>query len=154
MIGQAIMDPNPDRNEFQLGLQLAENYAEIANRDPIRIATMEALGLPILPPYIVTPTSQFLEISVTDSIPERAQAVANELARQLILLGPAGAGLNEKSRQEFVNEQLDTMETQIQTTQVRSLARGREHGAPGRSRYPKARLTPANKTNDVAEQLC
>lgn len=117
MIGQAIMDPNPDRNEFQLGLQLAENYAEIANRDPIRTATMDALGLGVLPPYIVTPNSQFLEISVTDSIPERAQAVANELARQLILLGPAGAGLNEQSRQEFVREQLDTMETQIQTTQ-------------------------------------
>jgi non-specific protein-tyrosine kinase len=117
MIGQAIMDPNPSNNEFQLGQQLAENYAEIANRDPIRIATMEALGLDVLPPYIVTPNSQFLEISVTDSIPERAQAVANELARQLILLGPAGAGLNEQGRQEFVREQLDTMETQIQTTQ-------------------------------------
>jgi succinoglycan biosynthesis transport protein ExoP len=117
MIGQAIMDPNPSSNEFQLGQQLAVNYAEIADRDPIRIATMEALGLDFLPPYIVTPNSQFLEISVTDSIPGRAQAVANELARQLILLGPAGAGLNEQTRQEFVNKQLDTMETQIQTTQ-------------------------------------
>jgi non-specific protein-tyrosine kinase len=117
MIGQAIMDPNPSGNEFQLGKQLAENYAEIATRDPIRVATMEALGLSFLPNYIVTPNSQFLEISVADSSPERAQAVANELARQLILLGPAGASLNEQGRQEFVNSQLDTMEAQIKTTQ-------------------------------------
>ena len=117
MIGQAIMDPNPSSNEFQLGRQLAENYADIANRDPIRVATMEALGLSILPDYIVTPNSQFIEISVTDSIPERAQAVANELAHQLILLGPAGASLNGQGRQEFVNSQLDTIEAQIETTQ-------------------------------------
>ena len=45
MIGQVITDPNPTGAEFTLSRQLAVNYAEIANREPVKIATMEALGL-------------------------------------------------------------------------------------------------------------
>jgi capsular exopolysaccharide synthesis family protein len=55
---------------------------------------------------------------VTDSIPQRAQAVANELANQLILLGPEGARLNAQDRQDFVNRQLDTLQSQVETTEA------------------------------------
>src|SRR3990170_3981068 len=109
IVGRAIMDPNPSNNEFFLGQQLAANYAEIAKRDPVRNATKQALGLAWLPNYVarVTPNSQFIEISVTDTIPARAQAVANELARQLILRGPTSTQAEEQDRREFVNRQLD-----------------------------------------------
>lgn len=118
MIGQAIMDPNPSSQEFLLSQQLADNYSAIASREPIRLATMQALGLKSLPSYVVTPNSQFIEISVTDSIPQRAQAVADELANQLILLGPEGARLNAQDRQDFVNRQLDTLQSQVETTEA------------------------------------
>ena len=36
MIGQVITDPNPTGAEFTLSRQLAENYAEIANREPVK----------------------------------------------------------------------------------------------------------------------
>jgi succinoglycan biosynthesis transport protein ExoP len=119
MIGQVITDPNPTGAEFTLSRQLAENYAEIANREPVKIATMEALGLGWLPDYRATalPNGQFIEIVVTDILPERAQAVANELARQLILRSPTGSQSDEQDRQAFVQEQLDNLQLQITETQ-------------------------------------
>jgi len=90
MIGRTISDPNPSGNELHLSQQLAGIYADLAQRDPVANATMEALGLDSLPSYDARalPNSQFLEIAVIDTNPERAQAVANELANQLILQGP------------------------------------------------------------------
>jgi len=119
MIGQVITDPNPTGTEFTLSRQLAENYAEIANREPVRFATKEALGLTWLPDYraIALPKGQFVEIVVTDTNPERAQAVANELARQLILRSPTGSQSEEQDRQAFVQTQLDNLQQQITETE-------------------------------------
>lgn len=120
MIGQVITDPNPTGAEFTLSRQLAENYAEIANREPVRIATKEALGLNWLPSYraIALPNGQFIEIIVTDTIPERAQAVANELAHQLILRSPTGNQSDEQDRQAFIQAQLDNLQLQITDTET------------------------------------
>jgi non-specific protein-tyrosine kinase len=120
MIGQVITDPNPTGAEFTLSRQLAENYAEIANREPVKIATMEALGLNWLPDYRATalPNGQFIEVVVTDILPERAQAVANELARQLILRSPTGSQSDEQDRQAFVQTQLNNLQQQITETEA------------------------------------
>lgn len=120
MIGQVITDPNPTGAEFTLSRQLAENYAEIANREPVKIATMEALGLNWLPDYRATalPNGQFIEVVVTDILPERAQAVANELARQLILRSPTGSQSDEQDRQAFVQTQLNNLQLQITETEA------------------------------------
>ncbi|MEE9188721.1 MAG: GNVR domain-containing protein, partial [Anaerolineales bacterium] len=119
MIGQVITDPNPTGTEFTLSRQLAENYAEIANREPVRIATKEALGLTWLPDYraIALPNGQFIEIVVTDTNQERAQAVATELARQLILRSPTGSQSDEQDRQAFIQTQLDNLQQQITETE-------------------------------------
>jgi capsular exopolysaccharide synthesis family protein len=119
MIGAAINDPNPSNTEFTLSQQLAAAYADIAKRELVRNATMDSLGLRSLPEYYVQalPNTQIIEIIVTHTMPERAQAVANELANQLILLSPTSAGPEELNRQEFVNEQLNLLEVQIEETQ-------------------------------------
>jgi len=119
MIGRAIEDPNPSASQFWLGQQLATSYADIANRDVVRQATMNALGLDWLPAYKARslPNSQLIEIAVTDTSPERAQAVAAELANQLILQSPTGARPEEQNRLAFISQQLDTLETQIKSTQ-------------------------------------
>jgi polysaccharide biosynthesis transport protein len=57
-----------------------------------------------------------IEITVTDTSPIRAQAVANELANQLILRSPS-ARPEEQARQNFINQQLDLMQTQIVDSQ-------------------------------------
>jgi capsular exopolysaccharide synthesis family protein len=116
MIGQTISDPNPTNTEFTLNQQLAENYANIANREPVKNATLQALGLQRLPQYFAqsVPQSQFIEIVVNDTIPQRAQVVANELAKQLTLMAPTSG---DQDRQEFVSNQLDQLEVQIEETQ-------------------------------------
>jgi succinoglycan biosynthesis transport protein ExoP len=119
MVGQAIDNLNPNNNDFWLSQQLAGIYATIAARDPVRSNTMAALGLNQLPEYLAqpVPNSQFLEISVTDVNPERAQRVANELAKQLILQSPSGSQLTDPERQAFTNQQLKDLQTSIDQTQ-------------------------------------
>ena len=90
VIGRAVYEANPNSADFYLNQQLASFYADLANREPIRNATMSNLGIEWLPEFIVRPlpNSQLIEIAVTDTSPIRAQAVANELANQLILQTP------------------------------------------------------------------
>ena len=120
MIGTSISNPNPSSNELMLGQQLAAAYADLANREIIFTATMEALGLNDLPEYLARalPNTQLIEITVKDIDPARAQAVANELAAQLILLNPLSAQSEERGRQEFIHERLNNLETQIQETEA------------------------------------
>lgn len=117
MIGQAISNPNPTGLEFYTTQQLAGTYADIALRQPVRDATMEALGLGWLPQYStrLVPNTQLLEITVIDTVPERAQAVANVLAEQLVLQSPTGEV--DPQRQEFITSQLDQLEVDISATE-------------------------------------
>ncbi len=118
-VGRAIKSATLDYNEVYLGEQLANTYADIAKRRPVQKATMSALGLSWLPDYQVktVPNTQLLEIVVTDTDPPRAQAVANELANQLVKQGPAGENTEVSQRQDFVKTQLDGLEIKIQDTQ-------------------------------------
>ena len=119
MVGTTINDPNPTGTDFVAGEQLASAYAEIANRELVQKTTMEALNLPRLPEYIARslPKTQLFEIIVTDLIPERAQMVANELAKQIILISPTNLDPEEQARLDFVNEQLDRIEEDLESTQ-------------------------------------
>lgn len=121
MIGSTILNPNPDSGQISISQQLAAIYADMARREPIQNATMEALGIDWLPVYQarVVPNAQLIEISVTDTNPQRAQIIANELANQLILQSPAisGGGTETGNRQEFIAQQLSSLQTQIQETE-------------------------------------
>ena len=109
MIGRGFLnDPNPNNSQFYLSQQLAGLYADMALRQPVRTAAMEALSMTWLPDYRVQPipNTQLLEVTVTDTDPLRAQVVANEIARQLILQGPNASSTEEVERQQFVKLQL------------------------------------------------
>lgn len=119
MVGSVIENRNPNANEVWLGQQLATTYADIAQREPVRRAAMANLGLSVLPEYSVrvVPNTQLIEITVTDTSPERAQAVANELANQLIAISPTAPGGTEQKRQAFIEQQLTDLEVKIRETQ-------------------------------------
>ena len=121
IVGSTIENPNPTGMDIYLGQQLAQTYAEIAKRDAIKVATMQALGMSWLPQYSVTlvPNTQLLEIKVVDTSPERAQMVAQELARQLIEQSPSAPEREQRDRQTFVNKQLQELETNIDDTKGR-----------------------------------
>jgi capsular exopolysaccharide synthesis family protein len=119
MIGSAILNTNPDSGQLYIAQQLALVYADMARREPIQNSTMEALGIDWLPQYQarVVPNAQLIEIAVTDTNPERAQIIANELARQLILQSPAISENTEPGdRQEFIQQQLSSLQGQIEET--------------------------------------
>lgn len=123
IVGRAIEDLNPSNSEFFAGQQLATTYSEIATRRPIRQATMTALGLSWLPEYVVTqvPDTQLLEIRVTDTDAARAQAVANELARQLVAISPGAQGKLDAERRTFIDQQTTDLETAIDSTKAEIL---------------------------------
>lgn len=119
VIGTTILDPNPDSGQINIAQQLASIYADMAKREPIQVATMQALGIDWLPQYqakVVTGT-QMVEISVTDTNPQRAQIIANELANQLMSQSPAIGGTETGNRQEFIRQQLSSLQIQIQDTE-------------------------------------
>lgn len=120
LVGRAVYEANPSGNDLYLGQQLANYYADIGQRGQVYNRTMEALGLPRLPQYIIQPlpNSLFLEIVVTDSNPARAQAVANELANQLINLSPTSNENQDQERQAFIDEQVSYLEEKIRETLV------------------------------------
>ena len=119
MIGRPFDNPNPDGSQFFLSQQLASTYAEIAKREPVRQATAAALGIDGLPSYEVgvPAQAQLIEITVTDTNPERAQAVANELANQLVLLSPGSLDPDKQEMASFVDKQLADLAEQIERTQ-------------------------------------
>lgn len=127
LTGSTIDEINPLNNEFTLGQQLARTYADLAQFDQVRQATKEALGINGLPQYTVNqiPNTQFIEIVVTDTSPERAMVVANELANQLVLRSPANDQYDEE-RQIFLDQQLDDLEAQINETREKIEAKQSE----------------------------
>lgn len=120
MVGRAIENPNPSGNDLWLTQQLANTYADIAKRSPIKEATMAALGLNWLPEYTVrvVANTQLLEIAVVDTSPQRAQAVAAEFANQLIRQAPTGGDSQTEQRQSFITAQLNDLEAKIKETQA------------------------------------
>ncbi|MCA9929385.1 MAG: polysaccharide biosynthesis tyrosine autokinase [Anaerolineales bacterium] len=125
LVGAGFEDPNPSNADISMGRTLATFYVDMANRNELRIATADALGLAQLPRQIAVRqvNENFIDITVTDSVPERAQAVANELARQLILRTPAS-----EDDGEFVDQLLSEYEAQIEETQAQIEAKQLEIG--------------------------
>ena len=87
IVGTTFLDPNPEQSKIYISEQLAKIYADMALREPIQKATMDALGIDWLPSYRSVSNSQIVEISVTDTNPQRAQIIANELANQFCKSG-------------------------------------------------------------------
>jgi capsular exopolysaccharide synthesis family protein len=121
MVGQVLEQVNPNSQDLWMSQELALTYADMARRRPILEGVAEALGLDYVPSAenVSTrqvPGTQLLEISVRDTLAERARYIADTIAYQLILQSPTG-GREEQQRRMFVQSQLADMEISIQQTQ-------------------------------------
>jgi polysaccharide biosynthesis transport protein len=113
IIGSAVEDPNPSNQDLYLSGRLASYYVELSRRSSVRTETREALGLSRLPEISVWVTNNnFIEIWVTSTNPDLSQAVAAELANQLIRRTPTA----QENEREFVNELLDDYQAAIRST--------------------------------------
>jgi len=120
MVGQSLQKANPNSQDLWISQQLAQTYAEMVKRRPILEGAAQALGLSYIPSggSVSTrqiPSTQLLEISVRDTDPARACALADEIANQLIQQSPTNN--EDTDRQAFVQERLEDLETQIQTAE-------------------------------------
>lgn len=127
MVGQVIQEANPSAQDFFTTERLAESYSQMARRQPILQATIDSLGLKMSWQSLKgrvyaqqTERTQLLVVSVSDTSPERARIIADEIGRQLILQSPTSP--KNQARQDrgaFVQSQLDDLETRIETAQAR-----------------------------------
>jgi non-specific protein-tyrosine kinase len=124
-IGRSIQSTNLERTDLQLGAQLALTYAELILRKPVLKGAVNALKLSgswqdLRKRVQVTPVenTQLIEIRVKAGSPVEAQMTADEIARQLILVGPmsSGDGTTTDTR-EFAQQRLDRLQRNIETAE-------------------------------------
>lgn len=122
LVGQSFRSTNPSPTDFQTSTALALTYIEIAKTTPVLQATLDALKLKIAPEDLrarfrasLVPNTQLIELRVDDTDPERAQALANELAYQLTLQGPAAQ--QDPAQREFIQQQIDDLQNKIREAQ-------------------------------------
>jgi succinoglycan biosynthesis transport protein ExoP len=127
MIGRAMQDPNPNQADLWIGQELAVTYAQMAQRQPVLQAAIDSLGLQVdwgalagrVNASIVART-QLLEIHVVDSNPQRAKALADAIAEQLVLLSPANPSGISQDDQAFARQQLDDLKVKIEDAKEES----------------------------------
>ena len=97
IIGPGIGGLNPDEKDIQTGGRLMQTYAELATTRKVLQTVIDTLGLELAADDLdklltVRPTTetQFLTIIVQDGEQERATAIANTLAEELVRLSPTG----------------------------------------------------------------
>ncbi|MFL7809112.1 MAG: Wzz/FepE/Etk N-terminal domain-containing protein, partial [Anaerolineae bacterium] len=122
MVGTSLQKANPTNQDLYISEQLAQTYAGMVRRRPILQGAANALGLPFIPSEgnvsaRNVPGTQLLEIQVRDTDPERAAALSDAIAQQLILQSPAESG-EDQSRRAFVQTQLEQLETNIQENEA------------------------------------
>lgn len=127
LVGQVIQKANPTGQDFYTIEQLAESYAQIGVRQPVLQATIDGLGLKMSWQALRSrvhvapvPRTQLLAVTVQDTSPERAVAIADEIARQLILQSPTSPQNQERvDRSQFVQQQLESLEGRISRAEDR-----------------------------------
>ncbi len=118
-VGRVIESKNPDQAELAIIDRLVPAYAELAKRDPVLLATIQTLNLPLTPNDLrarllvaPVPRAPLIDIAVVDADPARAAAIANEIARQVVLQSPAPSQ-QDQSGQAFIQQQLGDLQAKI-----------------------------------------
>ena len=122
MIGQTIQQVAPSSSDFYTSERLAQTYAELIQREPVLKNTAAALGFEEqwrrlreqVSVHLVAGT-QLLEIRVTDSSPERAKQVADEIARQL--MATVEQARPQDGYRPFIEEQVASLPPKIEAAQ-------------------------------------
>jgi len=121
IVSQIINNPNPNSGDILASQQLAQTYVLLATKEPILNATVNALGLKqdwvsLRGQVSAAPVAgtQLMEISVVDISPVRAKAIADEIARQMILQSPTTPSADEQAQLDFVRAQLPILQKEIE----------------------------------------
>jgi tyrosine-protein kinase len=130
MVGQALQAANPQAGDFQTSERLAQTYAQLVRRQPVLEAAIQALQLNV--PWqalagqisaTALPNTQLVQITVLDSDPRRAVAIADEVTHQLIRQSPTPQEKEGQQRRQFLDDQLQSVQSRITgaEAQIKSL---------------------------------
>ncbi len=127
LVGQSIQSRDLNRSQIQTSQEVGLTFADLARRYPVLNGTVEALGLEVDWRLLRTKVdvelvrnTQLIEISASASSPESAEAIADEIAQQLILLSPTDAlGREDIETQAFVQERLQSLRAKIENGEAR-----------------------------------
>jgi succinoglycan biosynthesis transport protein ExoP len=125
IVGQFLSTPNPGPGDLRIGEELALSYVQLVHHQPVLQSTIEALGLDtrwddlaerVAAAHVVgTP---LLDLTVTDTDPQRVKRLADEIARQLVLQVPAPFGSEQDHYREFSRQQLAALQGRIQDAEA------------------------------------
>ena len=114
------------QGELWLCQQRAQIYSQLVTREPVVRGALAELGLAEAMEWravadnvraSVVGGAPLMEIYVNDTVPERARALAEALARQVILESTAGSTEGQEDR-AFIEEQLADLQTRIDRGQA------------------------------------
>ncbi len=121
LVGRSIQTTNPNSQDIQTSQQLALTYTEIAKTSSVLQGAIDALHINMSAAQLGDnlsatniPDPQLIELRVSDTDPARAQALANELGHQLILVTPNGAQQGQSGQRDFVQQQVQDLPQKIQ----------------------------------------
>lgn len=122
MVGDVLRSPKPGEGEFSVAQNLANGYAQIAQRQPVLDATVRTLGLPIgwedlrKRIVVVHPNGALtIEIRAMDTNPTRARDIAATIADQIIATSPTLTRRQElEQRRQFIRDELGALQAKIE----------------------------------------
>ena len=136
MVGGFIQSPQINRDDLVARDAFTQAYAEMALRQPVLAGVVEALGLPVSWKQVkdvvgveVVANTPLIEIYAEASSPEEAQAIAGEIANQLILLSQAQG--DEGATRQFVQQEIQDLQARIDNGRERLADLQRQVTYPG-----------------------
>lgn len=151
----------PDPQAFGLSATVAGFYAEMARREVILAPVVEKLGLPfpwqVISTYMlatnVNRQASLLDITITDTNPQRAAAIADAIAHELVRFSP-NSPENVAAQRNLLNEQIARSQAEIDQLD-RQIAQTREMLAQATSatdlREARNRLQELELARDTAQ---
>lgn len=151
----------PDPQAFGLSATVAGFYAEMARREVILAPVVEKLGLPfpwqVISTYMlatnVNRQASLLDITITDTNPQRAAAIADAIAHELVRFSP-NSPENIATQRNLLNEQIARSQAEIDQLD-RQIAQTREMLAQATSatdlREARNRLQELELARDTAQ---
>lgn len=124
LVGQSLQNANPNYSDLFTSQQLALTYIQIAKTSQVLQNTIDALGVPMAADQFagqvnvsIVQGTQLIDVRVVDTSPQQAQALANELAHQLTLQGPAATDVDQARQRDFIQKQVNDVQGKIQDGQ-------------------------------------
>lgn len=123
LVGRPLLDPTVSRDDIETSAELASTYADVAVRQPVLEATVQALGLDLswqqlgdqVAASVSRQQSQVVVIAVDAPSPPEATSIAAEWVDQIVAISPTGGTGPPPpgSPRRFIGDRLRSIEERI-----------------------------------------